>query len=84
MTTLSSTAARVRWFKILKDLKRTHRVYQITSKDGDAILLSREDYEGLLETLELLSVPGMANSIKQANREIRKGKTYSVKEVFGD
>lgn len=84
MTTLSATNARTQWFSMLKDLKKTHRVYQITSKEGDAVLLSKEDYEGLLETLELLSVPGMAKSVLQAKKEIKQGKTYSIKEVFGD
>jgi len=37
----------------------------------------------LVETLELLSIPGMAKSINQANKEIKEGKIYSMKEVFG-
>jgi len=40
MTTVSATTARSKWFKMLKDIKKTHRVYHITSKDGDAVLLS--------------------------------------------
>ncbi|MBI4309124.1 MAG: type II toxin-antitoxin system prevent-host-death family antitoxin [Candidatus Omnitrophica bacterium] len=84
MTTLTATAARTRWFGMLKTVKQSHKVYAITSKDGDAVLLSKEDYEGLLETLELLSIPGMAKSIQRADREIKQGKTYSMKEVFGD
>ena len=84
MTTVNATAARGRWFSILKTLNKSHRVYAITSKDGDAVLLSKEDYEGLLETLELLSISGMAKSIKQADKEIKRGETYSMKEVFGD
>ena len=84
MTTVNATAARSRWFNLLKTIKKSHRVYAITSKDGDAVLLSKEDYEGLLETLELLSIPGMAKSIKQANKEIKQGETYSMKEVFSD
>ncbi len=83
MTTVSATTARSKWFKMLKDIKKTHRVYHITSKDGDAVLLSGEDYENLVETLELLSIPGMAKSINQANKEIKEGKIYSMKEVFG-
>ena len=83
MTTVSATIARSKWFKMLKDIKKTHRVYHITSKDGDAVLLSGEDYSNLVETLELLSIPGMAKSINQANKEIREGSLHSMKEVFG-
>lgn len=84
MTTVSATAARTKWFSMLKDLKKSHRVYHITSKEGDAVLLSQDDYENLLETLELLSVKGLKQSIVKANKEIKSGKTYSIKEVFGD
>ena len=83
MTTLTATAARAKWFSVLKNLKKTHRHYRISSKEGDAVLLSQEEYEGLIEILELLSTPGMAKSIKQANKEIKQGKTYSMDEVFG-
>lgn len=84
MTSLTATSARSRWFSMLKNLKKGHRVYEITSKDGNAVLLSKDDYDSLLETLELLATPGMAKSIRQADRDIRQGKTYSMKEVFGD
>ena len=56
---------------------------KITSKTGDAVLISEEDYEGLLETLELLSTPGMAESIREAKEDIQAGRTKSIKEVFG-
>ena len=82
--TITATNARARWFNMLKGLNKSHRVYEITSKDGNAVLLSKEDYEGLLETLELLSLPGMNKSIKQADKEIKQGKVYSMAEVFGD
>ena len=84
MQTLSATDARSKWFELLKKSVKGHEVYRITSKDGDAVLLSQEEYESLIETLELLSLPGMAKSIQQAKKDIKQGKTYSMKEVFGD
>ena len=83
MTFISATLARTQWFAMLKSLKKSHRIYKIASKDGDAVLLSGEDYEGLIETLELLSTPGIAKSIARANKHIKEGKTYSIDEVFG-
>lgn len=59
MKTLTATDARDDWFSLLKNSVKGHRVYRITAKEGGAILLSEEDYENLLETLELLSTPGM-------------------------
>ena len=43
-----------------------------------------ENCEEIIETLELLLIPGMAKSIRQANQEIKQGKTCSMDEVFGD
>ena len=84
MKTVTATDARNNLFKLLKGLTKQHRAYRITSKEGDAVLLSEEDYDSLMETLELLSIPGMAKSIQQARKEIKEGKTSSMKEVFGD
>ncbi len=84
MKTLSATSARTIWFELLKKSIKAHQMYRITSKEGEAVLLSEEDYESLLETLELLSEPGFAKSIRQARHDIKGGKTYSLKEVFGD
>ncbi len=84
MKTLTATDARNHWFELLKNSVHEHRVYRITSKEGGTVLMSEEDYENLIETLELLTVPGMLKSIKQAKKEIKEGKTYSMKEVFGE
>jgi antitoxin YefM len=82
VTSLTATEARQRLFSLLKSAARGHRVYRITHNDGDAVLLSQEDYESLLETLELLSTPGFARSIRQARREIDRGATYALEDVF--
>ena len=84
MKTLTATDARDDWFSLLRNSVKGHRIYRITAKEGGAILLSEEDYENLLETLELLSTPRMLKSIRQAKKEIKEGKVYSIKEVFGE
>jgi antitoxin YefM len=81
--TLTATAARKELFTLLKRSVRGHRQFRIRHKEGDSVLLSEEDYESLLETLDLLSTPGFLQSIKRARREIARGKTYSLEEVFG-
>ena len=83
MTSLTATEARQRFFALLKNAAKGHRVYRITHNDGDAVLLSEEDYESLIETLELLSTPGVAKSIRQARREIERGETFSLEDVLG-
>jgi len=83
MTTLTATNARNQWFELLKKSIKGHQIFCITSKEGGAVLLSQEDYENLLETLELLSQPGFLKSIKKAKKDIAEGRTYSMKEIFG-
>jgi antitoxin YefM len=83
VTSLTATEARQRLFALLKGAAKGHRVYRITHNDGDAVLLSEEDYESLIETLELLSTPGVAKSIRQARREIQRGETFSLEDVLG-
>ncbi len=45
--------------------------------------MSEEDYESLVETLELLSIPGFHESIRLADQEIEEGETCSMDELFG-
>ena len=40
----------------------------------EAVILSEEDYESLLETLEILSNPKLVSDIKKSQEELRKGK----------
>ena len=81
--TVTATEARQNLFKLVRKSVKGHVPVKITSKEGDAVLVSEEDYEGLLETLELLSVPGMRKSIQEARADIRVGRTKSLKEIFG-
>ena len=81
--TVTATEARQNLFKLVRKSVKGHIPVKITSKEGDAVLVSEEDYEGLLETLELLSVPGMRKSIQEARADIRAGRTKSLKEIFG-
>ena len=69
MKTVTATAARKDLFKLLKRSVRGHRQYRITHYEGNAVLLSQEDYESLLETLELLSTPGLLKSIRLARQQ---------------
>ncbi len=56
----------------------------IITKDGKAagILMSAEEYEGLIETLEILSDSHLVKSLKKAEEDIRKKRVYSHPQVF--
>lgn len=60
-----------------------HSQFRIASEQSGVILISEEDYENLLETLELLSQPGFYDSTQQVDQEIETGDTLSWDKVFG-
>lgn len=70
---------------LLKNLGHTGGVIAIT-KDGKAtgVLMSAEEYEGLLETIEILHDQSMIRSLHKALKELRSEKSYTHKEVFGE
>ncbi len=43
----------------------SHEPIQITGKHGNAVLVAEEDWSAIQETLHLLAVPGMRESIKE-------------------
>ena len=82
MTTITATELRTNLFQVLKKTVKGHLHTKISSKEGNAVLLSEDEYESLLETAELLSIPNLKESLKKANKEIEKGEVYSIDEVF--
>ena len=82
MKTITASKARSELFSLLKDTVKGHRQVRITSKEGSVVLMSEEDYESLIETLQLLSEPGFKESIRKADEEIEKGETLSIEEAF--
>lgn len=47
-----------------------------------AMMLSPDDYDGLIETIEILSDKDAARRIKKAKAEIAKGKTISLEDLL--
>ena len=69
MTTLNATEARSKLYKLIDEALNTHKPITITGKRGNAVLLSEEDWRSIEETLFLLSVPGMRESIRDGMDE---------------
>lgn len=79
---MNATKARTELFGLIKSAVSRRQVYHIHHRDGDVVLMSQEEYEGLLETLELLSIPGFRKSIARSVRQMAGGDTFSLDEVF--
>ena len=63
MSTVSATEARKRLYNLIDEVQQSHEPVQITGKRGNAVLLSADDWRAIQETLHLVSIPGMRESI---------------------
>lgn len=63
MTTVSATEARKRLYALIDEVGQSHEPVQITGKRSNAVLLSENDWRAIQETLHLVSIPGMRESI---------------------
>jgi antitoxin YefM len=64
MFTLPATKARATLYSLIDQTASSHQPIQITGKRTNAVLVSEEDWSAIQETLYLLSIPGMRDSIK--------------------
>ena len=65
MTTLDATEARAKLHNLIEEAMQTHRPIMITGQRGNAVLLAEEDWNAINETLHLVSIPGMRESIRE-------------------
>ncbi len=63
MTTTNITNFRKNAFNYVEQTIRYNEPLNISTRDGNAVLLSEEDYSGIMETLYLVSAPGMREKI---------------------
>jgi len=63
VTSVSATEARKRLYSLLDDVAASHEPIEITGRRNNAVLVSEDDWRAVQETLHLLSMPGMRESI---------------------
>ena len=69
MTSIPVTQARTKLYQLLDDTSASHEPIQITGKRGNAVLVSEADWRSMQETLYLVSIPGMRDSIRKGLKE---------------
>lgn len=69
MTNTNATNFRKNFYEFLNQAVLYNDVINVTTKNGNAVILSEEDYNSIMETLYLYSVPNMVESIKAAQNE---------------
>ena len=65
MPTVTATEARSKLYQLIDESASTHEPVLITGKRTNAVLLSEEDWKAVQETLYLLGIPGMRESIRK-------------------
>ena len=65
MIILNATEARSKLYSLIDETSDSHQPIVITGKRSNAVLVSEEDWNAISETLNLLAIPGMRESIKE-------------------
>lgn len=67
--TITATDARANLYRLLAEVRASHDPVTITGKNGNAVLVAEEDWNAVMETVALHSVPGLVDDIEAGRRE---------------
>ena len=65
MTTITITNFRKNIYSLVENAVKFNEPVNITTKDGNAVMISEDEYNGLIETLYLTSIPGMREKLTE-------------------
>jgi prevent-host-death family protein len=69
MTNITASQARANLYRLIDEAAESHQPIHISGKRSSAVLVSAEDWAAIQETLHLISIPGMRESIKEGMAE---------------
>ena len=69
MTAITASEARANLYRLIDEAAASHQPVLISGKRNKAVLIAEEDWQAVQETLFLLSVPGMRESIREGMAE---------------
>lgn len=70
---MTVSEARKNLFPLVQQVNEDRTVVEITSRNGDAVLMSRADFDALEETAHLLRVPANAQHLLESLAQARSG-----------
>jgi antitoxin YefM len=82
--TISASEARRDLFPLIKRVNDDHLPVRISSKGGDAVLMSADDYEAWQETVYLLRSPANARRLMEAVARDRAGDAAAVTKTLDE
>ncbi|MCX6421218.1 MAG: type II toxin-antitoxin system Phd/YefM family antitoxin [Actinobacteria bacterium] len=81
-TTVPLAEARANLSQLVDDAMRTHERVEITRNGRRAgVLLSAEDYDSIMETLDILSDSEAMADLREADAAIACGEIYTLEQV---
>jgi prevent-host-death family protein len=82
MTSIPLAEARAQLSRLVDEAVRTHERIEVTRNGRRAaVILSADDYDVLMETLDILSDADEVHAIAEAQSQLRAGESYSRAEV---
>ncbi len=79
---ISATKARNNFFSLLEKVKKEPLPINITVKGiPEAVIMSKEEFDGWLATIETLSDPELMKAIRQGDEDIKAGRYTTLEEV---
>ncbi|MFD3516758.1 type II toxin-antitoxin system Phd/YefM family antitoxin [Streptomyces sp. NPDC058657] len=78
---ISASEARATLFPLIERVNTDHDPVRITSKAGDAVLMSADDYDSWQETVYLLRSPANAQRLMEAVARDRAGAAVVAQNV---
>ena len=78
---ISASEARKQLFPLLEQVNTDHQPVRITSRGGDAVLMSADDYDSWQETVYLLRSPENARRLMEAVARDRKGQATPTNTI---
>lgn len=84
LTTTTTSNAKAHFIAMVRKAHELGQTYLITHRgEESAVLLGSEDYEGLLETLDILKNNKVSLSIMESLKDLKKGDVHSFENVVG-
>lgn len=82
METLPLAEVRANLSKLVDEAMRTHQRVEVTRQGRRAaVLLSADDYDSIMETLDILSDAAAMAALREADADVDAGRLYSADEV---
>ena len=85
MTTIPLAEARAQLSRLIDEAVRTHERIEVTRKGRRAaVILSADDYDSIIETLDILSDPDLMREVRAAEAELDSGEFVTLDQVADD